>query len=216
MEGGNSYFVDAFKVAEDLEQSHPAETVSLKNNKLLFEYKNDGHHMSQRRAVLSSERHATDRDVAWSPPFQGVRPSFPQYQETAPTGARSALTPSSYALQSLRRETAWLKAMRLWEERLDDEKYRYEFKMEEGDLVLFDNRRVLHARRAFRDWTPKERQEQHLPDPIKGEPSRWLKGCYIDGDVVWDRLSVMYNERAANDSKRILLERISRATGMHS
>jgi gamma-butyrobetaine dioxygenase len=62
--------------------------------------------------------------------------------------------------------------------------------MEEGDLVLFDNRRVLHARRAFRDWTDAEKEERGITIP-EGEPSRWLKGCYLDGEVVWDKLVVL-------------------------
>jgi alpha-ketoglutarate-dependent taurine dioxygenase len=45
--------------------------------------------------------------------------------------------------------------------------------MKEGDLVFFDNRRVLHARREY------------------GEGERWLKGCYLDGEVVWDRLATL-------------------------
>ena len=62
--------------------------------------------------------------------------------------------------------------------------------MEEGDLVLFDNRRVLHARRAFRDLTEEERAERGVK-VVEGEPSRWLKGCYLDGEVVWDKLTTL-------------------------
>lgn len=64
----------------------------------------------------------------------------------------------------------------------------HEFLLREGDLVMFDNRRVLHARRAFRD-----RHEQDS-DVEEGEPSRWLKGLYLDGEVVWDKL-VALNQR---------------------
>ena len=41
--------------------------------------------------------------------------------------------------------------------------------------MIFDNRRVLHARRAF--------------DATKGE--RWLKGAYVDDDVFFSRLRVL-------------------------
>lgn len=71
--------------------------------------------------------------------------------------------------------------------------------LKEGDLVLFDNRRVLHARRQFRDWTDDERKERGI-EMVEGEPTRWLKGCYLDGDVVWDKLVVL--DRQINGTTR--------------
>jgi alpha-ketoglutarate-dependent taurine dioxygenase len=55
----------------------------------------------------------------------------------------------------------------------------YEYLLQEGDAVIFDNRRVLHARKAFSD---KEGQEGK-----DGEPNRWLKGCYFEADALLDR-----------------------------
>lgn len=43
----------------------------------------------------------------------------------------------------------------------------YEHRLAEGELVIFDNRRVAHARTAFE----------------AGIGERWLKGAYVDGDV---------------------------------
>lgn len=51
----------------------------------------------------------------------------------------------------------------------------FEYRLEEGECVVFDNRRVLHARRAF--------------DASQGE--RWLKGTYVDDDVFFSRLRVL-------------------------
>ncbi len=51
----------------------------------------------------------------------------------------------------------------------------YEYRLNEGECVIFDNRRVLHARKAF--------------DATKGE--RWLKGAYIDDDVFSSKLRVL-------------------------
>lgn len=51
----------------------------------------------------------------------------------------------------------------------------FEYRLEEGECVVFDNRRVLHARRAF--------------DASQGE--RWLKGAYVDDDVFFSRLRVL-------------------------
>ena len=86
-----------------------------------------------------------------------------------------------------------LDALCAWEEELRRPHRAYEFVMREGDLVLFDNRRIVHARRGFRDLSVEERAERGV-DVIPGEPTRWLKGCYLDGDAVWDKLVVLNNQ----------------------
>ena len=47
-------------------------------------------------------------------------------------------------------------------------------------MVVFDNRRVLHGRTAFEG-----RELAGMGDrETSGELSRWLKGCYFEGDVM--------------------------------
>jgi alpha-ketoglutarate-dependent taurine dioxygenase len=93
----------------------------------------------------------------------------------------------------------WYKAVDKFQKILEQPQRQWEFTMEEGDLVLFDNRRVLHARRAFRDLTEAEREERGV-EVIEGESSRWLKGCYLDGEVVWDKLATL--DRHAHGSSQ--------------
>lgn len=66
-----------------------------------------------------------------------------------------------------------------------DPRYRYEVQLQAGDCVVFDNRRVLHARTAFEFGEGEE----------GGERGRWLKGAYCDGDEVWSRWRVLEAER---------------------
>jgi len=61
---------------------------------------------------------------------------------------------------------------------------RWEFLLKEGDLVIFDNRRLLHARSAFSDIEPRKAS-------ATDEPTRWLKGTYIEADVVLDQIRVL-------------------------
>ncbi|KAF4535987.1 Taurine catabolism dioxygenase TauD/TfdA [Lasiodiplodia theobromae] len=61
----------------------------------------------------------------------------------------------------------------------------FEHRLEEGQCVIFDNRRVLHARRAF--------------DASKGE--RWLKGAYVDDDVFFSRWRVLAEKAAGRASE---------------
>ncbi|SFL42452.1 2-trimethylaminoethylphosphonate dioxygenase [Shimia aestuarii] len=56
-------------------------------------------------------------------------------------------------------------AYRRFGELVDDPANQITFKMVPGDCVLFDNRRLLHARTGY-----------------SGSGSRWLQGCYADMD----------------------------------
>lgn len=60
---------------------------------------------------------------------------------------------------------------------------QFEIQLEPGDCVVFDNRRVLHARTGF------VFVEDGGGVGGKGEKERgrWLKGAYMDGDEVWSR-----------------------------
>nr|XP_031862155.1 uncharacterized protein CI109_002569 [Kwoniella shandongensis]KAA5529227.1 hypothetical protein CI109_002569 [Kwoniella shandongensis] len=181
--GGMSYFVDSFKVAYDL----PAPLFeTLQNHHIGYMYDNDNHYLRYQHPVIDPEFSLTNPHAAvnWSPPFRastGPLPSAPK----SPVLAASE-------------ETRIYNAVGEFEKRLADPKYRYQFTMREGDLVLFDNRRVLHARTSFRDKTEEERTQEGI-ELVEGEPTRWLKGCYLDGEVVWDKLAVL--QRQAHDAR---------------
>jgi alpha-ketoglutarate-dependent taurine dioxygenase len=95
----------------------------------------------------------------------------------------------------------FLDAVASFEGYLAEDHRRLEFKMAEGDLVFFDNRRVLHARRAFRNWTDEEKQRMGIDVHAGDEPQRWLKGCYLDGDTVWDKLVTLMSGESARVRK---------------
>ena len=196
MHGGQSYFVDGFHIRQDMSTECRPEFVALKRFRIPFVYKNDGHDLVAHRAVFEREPFTSDLStIAWSPPFQG---------------ATGAVAERFWRDQDLRPRAdfniVFLRGIRQFERRVNDPAVRYEFTMEEGDLVLFDNRRVLHARRGFRDLTEEERIE-HGVEVKDGEPSRWLKGCYLDGDAVWDKLAVLENHweeaQTAQEERRL-------------
>ncbi|WP_020682371.1 gamma-butyrobetaine dioxygenase [Marinobacterium rhizophilum] len=54
-------------------------------------------------------------------------------------------------------------------------RFQFEYRLVPGDLLVFDNRRVLHARRAF--------------DLQQGQ--RHLQGCYVDRDELLSRIRVL-------------------------
>ncbi|WVR03198.1 hypothetical protein IAU60_000189 [Kwoniella sp. DSM 27419] len=176
--GGESYFVDSFRVAHEL----PSATFqTLASNTIPYIYDNDNHFLRFRHPVISPGFHLHNPHAAvnWSPPFRATG---------EPVVAHD--TPGVKSSAAAVREMAVYSAIAEFERRLADPKYKHSFTMKEGDLVLFDNRRVLHARTAFYDKTEEERAAEGI-ELVEGEPTRWLKGCYLDGEVIWDKLAVL-------------------------
>ncbi len=174
VEGGSSYFVDSFAAARDLYATDREAWTNLRNTLMPFVYDNDGYHyfyrhrtiecQSETRIPGTSEPRITA--INYSPPFQG-RWNMAHADRWA--------TPDTEATP---------RSINAFEKLLDREEGRYEFTMREGDVVLFDNRRVLHARRSFKD-------REGGQDLKEGEATRWLKGCYMDGDVVRNKMRVL-------------------------
>lgn len=181
--GGASYFVDSFAAAEKLKREAPHLYASLQANPLEYEYDNDDHYMTFQHPVLppgSLSAHDVHTCINWSPPFQA-----PNVRPTKDANGRFPTTPQGRAGA----EDVFYAALSAFQAALDSPEFRYEFTMQEGDIVLFDNQRVLHARTAFRDKTDEEVKDGTVI--VQGEPTRWLKGCYLDGSTVWDKLAVL-------------------------
>lgn len=108
------------------------------------------------------------KHMAWSPPFQApLRLSPNRVHEASGTPG-----------QSLNRKvTKWHRAAQKFSALIHREQGMYERLMRPGECVIFDNRRVLHARRAF-----------EVGDAGK---ERWLRGAYLDWDPYWSKLSIL-------------------------
>jgi gamma-butyrobetaine dioxygenase len=70
---------------------------------------------------------------------------------------------------------AWYDAYRVFWALAQDPRNRLEFSLAPGEMVAFDNRRVMHGRNAF--------------DPSTGR--RHLQGTYLDLDMCESRLRVL-------------------------
>lgn len=162
--GGESFFSDSFHAAHQLHRQSPAHFRTLCQFPVTYHYHHPTYHYHFTRPVIDLHRYPKYSDpthlpihrVNWSPPFQG------------PFEARIG---SSNAT-SLR---SFIAASHAYEKLLASEENLYEYRLNEGECVIFDNRRVLHARKAF--------------DATKGE--RWLKGAYVDDDVFFSKLRVL-------------------------
>ncbi|GAA5925774.1 uncharacterized protein JCM15063_005114 [Sporobolomyces koalae] len=190
--GGESYFVDAYALADHLLKTNPHCFSTLCTEPVQFEYKNGPHWTRFARPTfeLVEGSNQTLKAVNYSPPFQG---NFAlERLSRKPTAVTSDDTDRFLELHDALGQFATL---------CDDPQGRWRFnhQLQPGECVIFDNRRVLHARTAFEFVEPQPGQDSN------GERGRWLKGAYMDGDEVWSRWRVeMDKKRQAPPKGRTL------------
>lgn len=149
--GGFSRMADGLSVVADLRENHPDAYASLTTDEWVF------------------ANRAVDGDHRWIGPMIDLG------------GKRSPLTLRAFYpvrlaphMPAADQQRAY-DAMRVFSEVAHDPRFMITSAFEPGDLVGFDNRRILHGRDMF--------------DPSAGR--RVLRGCYIDHDDLFSRLRVL-------------------------
>lgn len=166
--GGESIFSDAFYVAATLRNRHPWAASRLSRVAVPYHYNKNGFFYRQSRPVFDFSGKKPDaHEVWWSPPFQA-----PFHKPV--TDAQIA------AFRS------WHKAARMFQGLLENQRHMFQYKLQSGECVLFDNRRVLHGRREF--------------DARSG--SRWLKGTYVADEDFVSTLNRVYDEERTETAER--------------
>ncbi|KAL3467325.1 hypothetical protein BJX64DRAFT_167705 [Aspergillus heterothallicus] len=159
-DGGESLFLDAFKVAGKIRLYEPDLFNKLKNTNITYEYQHKDQSYQNTWPVFEVSPcvnpHTGVTHVNYSPPFQG--PGTPRPNEKS----------------SITREREELKALQKLAMAFDNRRNHFELKLNPGECVIFENRRVLHARREF--------------NTNRGE--RWLAGAYVDEDAMLSRFQV--------------------------
>jgi gamma-butyrobetaine dioxygenase len=149
--GGASRMADGVSVVEELRVNHPAEFDALTTLNWVF------------------ANRAPDGDHRWVGPI--VDFGGPQSALTIRAFYPVRLAPAMPASEQPRAYAA----LRVFSQIAHDPRFMITSLFEPGDLVGFDNRRVLHGRNAF----------------DVGGGRRRLRGCYIDHDDVYSRLRVV-------------------------
>jgi gamma-butyrobetaine dioxygenase len=161
--GGTSLFVDAFAAAEALRATHPTDFARLVRRPVPFQYINDARHLHYAHPTITLDPSAPSDGrsrgiqpprvtaVSYSPPFQAPLPRDTPHEFYDALARFAALVEAPAAV--------------------------YAHQLGEGDAVIFDNRRMLHGRTAFKDRFGDAGE-------VDGEPNRWLKGCYFEGDAM--------------------------------
>ncbi|KAG5731565.1 hypothetical protein E4T56_gene5462 [Termitomyces sp. T112] len=160
VQGGQSLFVDAIHCATLLQKTHPSDFDILATTPVAFHYVNDGHHL-----------HREHPTIELADPASGSPPGMISHINYSP-GAQAPLPLST--------PDAFYPALKHFTEILNNPSNVHRYTLQEGDAVIFDNRRILHARTAFFNGRDKE-----------GETDRWLKGCYLEADDLLDRKRVL-------------------------
>eukprot|EP01097_Dermamoeba_algensis_P007313 TRINITY_DN460_c0_g1_i3.p1 TRINITY_DN460_c0_g1~~TRINITY_DN460_c0_g1_i3.p1 ORF type:complete len:359 (+),score=48.71 TRINITY_DN460_c0_g1_i3:98-1174(+) len=142
--GGRTLFVDGLSVLKRLNKQDPNLFKTLCDVEICFHYENDNQTMIFQRPIIKPSIDGASWDLHWSPAWEDT------------------LTSLDHANQA---ETFY-KAYRRFYEISESEELHFKLRMKPGDMVIFDNRRVMHAREKY--------------TVMKG--TRHLKGAYINMD----------------------------------
>ena len=154
--GGLSTLVDGFAVARALRTREPEAFRILATTPVRFKYIDTGTELTASAPPIELDVTGELKAIHFSPRLDYV-PLFPRAQLEA-----------------------YYRARRLFDQSLRAADFEIRFLLKDGDLVMFDNCRLLHGRTGF--------------DPAEG--LRHLQGCYIDIDGPRSLYRVLRRRRA--------------------
>ncbi|MCJ1469386.1 hypothetical protein MMC07_008019 [Pseudocyphellaria aurata] len=181
-QGGESLFSDTLHAVELMRQQCNPLLKSLMEFPVTYWYKNDGFNFQHTKRTIEmispledytrqadnvSQFATTVKAVNWSPPFQA--PLLFDIGDIE-FHSRAGNSLSNY-----------LESIKTFKKLIEDPASVFETKLDEGTCVIFNNRRIVHARRAFSDK----------------EGKRWLRGAYVDGDAFRSRMRILEEERSS-------------------
>lgn len=150
-QGGESLFADGFRVAEVLRDESPDAFRILSETPIDFRFQDETQDIAFRAPILECDADGRVVEVRFN------------------NWIRDTLRLPVHEIE------AWYDAYRRFWQLLHDSRHQLEFALSPGQMIAFDNRRVLHGRRAF--------------DPNTGR--RHLQGTYLDRDMLESRLRVL-------------------------
>jgi len=154
--GGESTFVDGLKILEELRKDQPEYFRLLAEYAIPFRFHDTAHDIREHHSVINLDNFGNIIEIKYNAHLADV-----------------------FDLPSDVMHDYYL-AYRELMARLKDSRYKIELKLAAGQMVVFDNRRVLHGRNAF--------------DENVGE--RRLKGCYVDRAEFKSRLRTLKKQLA--------------------
>ncbi|MDH4280934.1 MAG: TauD/TfdA family dioxygenase [Acidimicrobiia bacterium] len=159
--GGASTLTDGFSMAERLRVDDPTTWRILTTVPFVYPYDRPGVSLHGASPLISLQADGSYRDVRRAPDLVG-----------------SPIVDADDA-------PALYRALARWSALLDDPANQAEVRLEVGDVLAFDNHRVLHGRTAF---------------DLGAAGRRRLLGCYLDIDELANRRAVL---NAADDAAAV-------------
>ncbi|MDC3069915.1 TauD/TfdA family dioxygenase [bacterium] len=146
--GGLSTLVDGLAVTEELKKEHPSFFQILTEIKVRFQFVDDNVVLEDWAEMIQLDENKRLKQVRFSPRLDFV-PLMDKEKLELYYAARNKIS-----------------------EMYNSEKFRIEFKLRPGDLLMMDNYRLLHGRTEYN----------------ANEGNRFLQGCYIDYDSTEGKL----------------------------
>ncbi|EAW14218.1 putative Gamma-butyrobetaine hydroxylase subfamily [Aspergillus clavatus NRRL 1] len=149
-DGGESLFTDSFRAANEIRSQRPDLFQYLTEFRLNYEYDHKEHVYNNSWPVVEMEDGNLSKSIArvnYSPPFQG---------------------PSIANMMNHERYAEFTRALKQFTYEIERKRNIFQLKLNPGECVIFENRRVLHARNQFNTEQGK----------------RWLAGAYVDEDAL--------------------------------
>lgn len=149
--GGGSFFADGFALAEDLRAEDAEAFRLLSETPIPFRFHDEAADIRVHAPVIELDRHGAVSEIRYNAHIAAM---FDMPADIMP---------------------AYYRAYRAMMARTREAAYQITFKLAAGEMVVFDNRRVLHGRERF--------------DPASG--FRHLHGCYVDRGEFASRLRLL-------------------------
>ena len=146
--GGLSTLVDGLAVTEELKKEHPSFFQILTEIKVRFQFVDDNVVLEDWAEMIQLDENGRLKQVRFSPRLDFV-PLMDKEKLELYYAARNKIS-----------------------EMYNSKKFRIEFKLKPGDLLMMDNYRLLHGRTEYN----------------ANEGNRFLQGCYIDYDSTEGKL----------------------------
>ena len=188
-ERGESILIDAIAAAEELRQVAPdLFGILCKTEAMFVKERHDADMASPKPHIVVDPTYGQVVEVNWSPPFEGPLQMHPNVAAEDYVRAYQALETildnnltggiDCYGIGG-GNSTLLSRSLEI-SLRNYAKQYTWEYRLEQGDIIVFNNQRMLHGRRAFSAF---------------GTVRRHLIGCYTDAMDTLSRYRLLLRER---------------------
>jgi len=193
IQGGESILIDVMAAAYTFRTLAPNFFATLTQCNATFVKERDGALLTYTRPHIelsTTPQKAEIVSVHWSPPFEGPLhiPSSQVYQYYKAYAAFELMLDSAKCpIKCSQNANIDLDLARMLSKYAKE--YTWEYRLRPGEIIIFNNTRMLHGRRAFQTVNGSVNEEEDVND------SRHLVGAYTNIDDSFNRYRILLKER---------------------